>query len=392
MKSVVVEAFEISEAVESGARELGVSIDDVEFEIVSAARSAWFGLKRVPARVRVSLCENEEIAPKMPSVRSPYTGAEVVRDKSKKPLVDRRRRSGSVSAAYTGVERRHTQEAGYVLADESTLPEQAEPVAARAEPTAKKAWSEVSAQGAAASSEQSEDIIRRTNETIEYLSTVVKLMKVEDLTLGIEYIRGKKVGLSFNGKNASQIIGHRGETLDALQLIASVRINNYPGEFIKLDINSDNYRQQRESSLKSLAQRLSRQALRTGKVIKLEPMNSYERRIIHSVISDIVGVSSVSEGEAWARHIIIIPEKKPVPDTGRTPKPPKKNFNYRGSRSVATRIDDSEFFADASLGVPLVSGEARDTKQSEPVKPATKTAGSSELYTKISVNDMGGVQ
>lgn len=136
-----------------------------------------------------------------------------------------------------------------------------------------------------------------------------------NLNLDIEEkVKPDEICYYINGENASQVIGHRGETLDALQYIMSQIINkdNSYDEHIRVTIDADFYRERRKRTLISLAKKLARQAKNTHSRIELEPMNSYERRIIHSAIHDIEKVTTISEGEGKERHIVVLPEEEKI--------------------------------------------------------------------------------
>lgn len=126
-----------------------------------------------------------------------------------------------------------------------------------------------------------------------------------------------------DGDDLSIVIGRRGETLDALQYLASLAANNGGGHY-KISLNVGNYREKREETLISLANRISAQVLRTGKSRTLEPMNPYERRIIHTAVQAIEGVVSNSFGEGLGRRIVISIEGAEV-------KPPRFNDRRRSS-------------------------------------------------------------
>ena len=108
-----------------------------------------------------------------------------------------------------------------------------------------------------------------------------------------------------DSKGSGAVIGRRGETLDALQYLSSLVANRIEGDYIRVSLDSCGYREKREETLKGLAERISEKARKTGKSTVLEPMNPYERRIIHSVVSKIEGVNSKSIGEEPYRKIVI---------------------------------------------------------------------------------------
>lgn len=119
--------------------------------------------------------------------------------------------------------------------------------------------------------------------------------KLEDDVLHIE-IQGKNMGI---------IIGRRGETLDALQYLTSLTINKGKDQYTRVVLDTENYRSKREKTLQQLAERLARKVERTNKKVMLEPMNPYERRIIHSHLQDHPKVSTYSKGEDPYRKVVI---------------------------------------------------------------------------------------
>ena len=129
-----------------------------------------------------------------------------------------------------------------------------------------------------------------------------------------------------DGEGLGVVIGHRGETLDALQYLAGLAANN-GGGYYKVSLNIGNYREKREQTLVALANRVSEQVLRTGRNRTLEPMNPYERRIIHTAVQNIDGVISNSVGEGSGRRVVIAIEGSEI----RAPK------NDRGGRGRGGR-------------------------------------------------------
>lgn len=120
-------------------------------------------------------------------------------------------------------------------------------------------------------------------------------------------------GISFTleGNGAGSLIGRRGDTLDALQYLTSMVANRGDKDYVRLTIDTCGYREKRRKALQDLAQRISKSVLRTGRSVALEPMNPYERRIIHSAVTEIEGVSSHSSGEEPNRKVIITNDSAP---------------------------------------------------------------------------------
>jgi spoIIIJ-associated protein len=107
------------------------------------------------------------------------------------------------------------------------------------------------------------------------------------------------------GDSVSIIIGHRGETLDALQYLVSLVANKGEIDFKRITIDTGSYREKREATLTSLAKRIALEAVKTRKSQALEPMNPYERRIIHTAVQDVIGAASWSVGDEPNRKVVI---------------------------------------------------------------------------------------
>ena len=107
------------------------------------------------------------------------------------------------------------------------------------------------------------------------------------------------------GENMSMLIGRRGETLDALQYLTSLYVNRGQEGYTRVTLDTENYRAKREEALTRLANRMANRAVKTGRKVVLEPMNPYERRILHSALQKNENVSTHSEGEEPNRHVVI---------------------------------------------------------------------------------------
>ncbi len=137
------------------------------------------------------------------------------------------------------------------------------------------------------------------------------------------------------GEDASHVIGYRGETLDAIQYL-TLTVLNQGKQFKKVVVNTGNYREKRELTLITLANRLAEKAYRTGRKVALEPMNPFERRIIHSALQDSAKATTTSEGEDPNRHVVIIPKNVRVQqsqtggsDFKKKGAPKFKSFGYK---------------------------------------------------------------
>ncbi len=142
---------------------------------------------------------------------------------------------------------------------------------------------------------------------VAYLTVLLQKLGCSDIAIRVA-VRDNSASLYLSGEGLGVVIGRRGETLDALQYLCSLAANSANG-YYKITINIGNYRERRQTALVSLARRTANQVLRTGRNRTLEPMNPYERRIIHTTIQDIEGVTSSSVGEGSGRRVVIYSEK-----------------------------------------------------------------------------------
>ncbi len=152
----------------------------------------------------------------------------------------------------------------------------------------------------------------------EYLKKVLAQMGMNSVNIEITEEENGAL-LSLSGEDIGFIIGHRGETLDALQYLAGLVANHIDNSYYRITLDIGNYREKRRETLDILGKKMAARAVKTGRNASLEPMNPYERRIIHTAVQTVEGAKSWSEGEELARHVVIGPE------AGERPYP-RKNF------------------------------------------------------------------
>ena len=129
------------------------------------------------------------------------------------------------------------------------------------------------------------------------------------LKCGVSVEREREnIVVKISGEDAGSVIGYRGEVLDAVQYMALWIANKSVKEFIRVSLDAEGYRKKRTDTLRTLAERLARKALKTHRREALEPMNPYDRRILHTALTDFDGVETVSEGEGHNRHVVIVPK------------------------------------------------------------------------------------
>ena len=181
-----------------------------------------------------------------------------------------------------------------------------------AEPAAPAAEQTPAAQQPAEAAEEAEEVEEpivieenaKVKAAVDYLREVITLMGVENVTFSAVQ-KGEATIIRLDGEKLGALIGRRGETMESLSYLASLVANRLEGDYIKLGLDVAGYRDKRESDLTALAQRIGAKVRKTGRSFAMEPMNPYERRIIHSAISKMEGVRSESKGEGRDRRVVI---------------------------------------------------------------------------------------
>ena len=348
---------------------LGVQADDlnVSYEVLEMPQKTGFlGLKTTPAKVCVSVEEPD--APAAPAA-APAPAAEAAPVQETAP---------EVPAA--------------------PVEEPAAPVEAPAAEVEQPAAEQAAPAAAAAADEETEVPIvieenAKVKAAVEYLQEVIAKMGVENVTFSAVQ-KGEATIIRLDGEHLGALIGRRGETMESLSYLASLVANRLEGDYIKLGLDVAGYRDKRESDLTALAQRIGAKVRKTGRSFAMEPMNPYERRIIHSAISKMEGVRSESKGEGRDRRVVIYStapdaqtentygERRPRggrPGNGRRPGGNRnggyrggsrsehgdRNGNrggYRGSRNGGNR-------GPRPSGVPERTYAPRDAEDAAPVAP-----------------------
>ena len=182
-----------------------------------------------------------------------------------------------------------------------------------------KARVEIAAKGEMPVAEETETVSAVSSEnatdgerTVAFLEGLFELLNVTACTELVS--EGDKVEINVTAANTTAIIGKHGAMLDAIQTLAGAVANTGRDDYKRVVVDCENYRENREATLNKLSENLAQKAIRLGKKIKLEPMNPYERRIIHAALSEREGVSTQSEGKEPNRYIVIVPDILEDPD------------------------------------------------------------------------------
>lgn len=283
-------AKSIEEALERALNEMMLTRDDIEYEVITQPSNGFLGIGRRDAVIRVKKKVIEELKDIVADIKEERRAAQaeqpVAEPAPQAPVVE----VAPVEESAPEVEEQNEPEAvaETVVTEE---PKATEPVADKAPQKAadkKAALAEAEEKGRA------------------FLAKIFTEMGL-DVTIDVKEKNGY-LTFDLKGKNLGILIGRRGDTLDSLQFLLNLVINDKNGAKIKGIIDIENYRAKREETLIGLSHKLAAKARKTGQKVVLEPMNPQERRIIHMALQNDRRVSTYSEGEEPYRKVVIVPE------------------------------------------------------------------------------------
>ena len=310
IKEVTATGADVNAAIDSGALLLGTSREEVQFEIVSLPKKGFLGIKQYPAKVRVWIEVPEEKQQKPAAPKSAAPASAPAPQRTERPQHEQRENRENRAPKPQRENRAPKAEApAPAVRPVATLPEEAMP--AEVEPTA--------------------EVRAKVEKAAAYVKDILTQMGLTDVELTPRYY-AENVRLQLTGTGIGSVIGRRGETLDSLQYLASLAANRGEGDYIRLNIDSGNYREKRARTLEALARKLANQAVRSGKSTTLEPMNPYERRIIHGAVSSVRGATSSSIGVEPNRRVVISAIDAPKREAGARPEGARPEGGNRGNR------------------------------------------------------------
>ena len=284
MKFIESSAKTMQEAISQGLEKLGVSLGDVTIDILDEGSKGLFGLIGAKAaRVRLTVKEDDAAGEILSSLKA---ASEPAKPKARQP-----------KAAPAPDQ----QPSG------KPTPKPAEKKIAEKKPARKpepKTEAPVRAERRADRGDLNPLDEEAEGKALEFLTQITKLMGV-DVSIEVKRDEEQNIRVDMQGDTLGILIGRRGETLDALQYLASLYINKGREGYTRITLDTENYRAKREEALTRLANRMANRAVKTGRKVVLEPMNPYERRILHSALQQNDAVATHSEGEEPNRHVVI---------------------------------------------------------------------------------------
>ncbi len=305
MRSVESSAKTMEEAVTQGLEKLGVSFADVKIDILDEGSKGFLGiLGGKPVVVRLTVREDAEGGE---DVLSSVGLEEAVKEPEQKPA---RKRAPKAKAEKPAAEAKPEKPAAQ---EKAAQPDKA-PKAGKPAKPAKSEKAPAERKQAAPKAEKPApapeavqppaDAEAPEGRAFTFLTDVTRLMGVE-VTINARRDEEGNVRVDMFGDTLGILIGRRGETLDALQYLTSLYVNKGSEDYIRVTLDTENYRAKREEALRRLANRMANRAVKTGRKVVMEPMNPYERRILHSALQQNDAVTTHSEGEEPNRHVVI---------------------------------------------------------------------------------------
>ena len=285
-----------NEAITKACIELGVSSDQLDIQVVSEGSSGFFGFGSKPAIIKVrriqETAEDAEIEKIVDSVK---LGSFKEEKKAPKPVSRQ-----NTKPSYKPEKK---EEPAKEVKEKTEEPKEKQP-----KPVKEKTFREKPVKPAREIEVISdpEEIREIEERALVFLKEVFTSMDLGEVQITSKYnTKDGCLEVDFEGQDMGILIGKRGQTLDSLQYLTSLVVNKGKSTYIRVKLDTEDYRRRRKETLENLARGIAYKVKKTRKPVVLEPMNPYERRIIHSALQGNKFVETVSEGEEPYRHVVV---------------------------------------------------------------------------------------
>ena len=286
MEYIEVTGKSVDEAITNACLKLEISSDKIEYEVIDKGSNGLFGIfnskpAKIKARVKSGVDSVDEEFKEFEKNEKKVINEtiEVKKEASKKEAVK----------AEKAVEVKDNTAEHKALATENTMEADKEETAVKAEPKAVLS---------------NEEIESRINNFLNDMFEAMEISVEVKITFDTED-KEECINVELKGGNMGVLIGKRGQTLDSIQYLTSLVVNKGKEKYVRIKVDTENYRQRRKDTLESLAKNIAYKVKRSRRSVALEPMNPYERRIIHSALQNDKFVSTKSEGEEPFRHVVV---------------------------------------------------------------------------------------
>ena len=304
-----------SEAITKACIELGISSDQLDIQVVSEGSSGFFGIGSKPAIIKVrkieTVSDEEEIKEIVDTVKVEAIKEDENRKKAPKPMKKQAPRQEEKKEPKKADLAKEPKEKPVKPAKEKTYKER--PVKERQPKETEGTVKERQPKERPVKPSKPVEVITDPQEIKEIEERAIVFLKdvFASMDLGEVEITSKYnttdgcLEVDFEGEDMGILIGKRGQTLDSLQYLTSLVVNKGKSNYIRVKLDTEDYRRRRKETLENLARGIAYKVKKTRKPVVLEPMNPYERRIIHSSLQGNKYVETISEGEEPYRHVVV---------------------------------------------------------------------------------------
>ena len=300
MDYIEVSGKNVDEALTNALIQLETTSDKVEYEVIEKGSSGFLGMFNKPAVIRVRK-KAEEVEETVETVKKP----------SKKYSDSKNNNYKDGKKKFKSDDKKDVKPAAKAEVKPEVKPEVK---SADVKPVDVKSESDNNVE---TKTESSKYTTVMPNEEIErrittFLTDMFKAMGFE-VTIKVSFDDPECVYVDLSGPNMGVLIGKRGQTLDSIQYLTSLVVNKGKDKYVRIKLDTEDYRNRRKETLESLARNIAYKVKRTRRPVSLEPMNPYERRIIHSALQNDKFVSTKSEGEEPFRHVVVFLDREKNP-------------------------------------------------------------------------------
>ena len=282
MSYIDVSGKTVEEALAKALAQLNMDRDDVSVRVLERAKSGFLGLGASPAVIRVTYGEEMEEAPTEPVRPEPIAEPQPAAPRAERP-----------------------QRSERPAKQDKPRPPKSEKPKAEPKPEAKEDLPEIERPASLTPAPLGEEVDDAKAQAIkQFLTGLLRQMEAEAEIRGYQPEKGRYKVL-LEGKNLGALIGRRGETLDAIQQLTSYAVNRSGDRRCRIQLDAENYRERREQSLCRLAEKMAEKAVRYRRNVTMEPMNAYERHVIHTALQETPYVTTYSTGVDPNRRVII---------------------------------------------------------------------------------------
>lgn len=291
MEYIEVTGKSVEEAITNACTKLGIPSSKLDYEVIEKGSSGLFGLfNSKPAKIKArekseetddSVKEEAKVEVKTETKAEAKTEVK----KEAKPETKKEFKPETKKEVKAEVKTEVKRESESDVMDETKEEPKSEPFSA----------------------EQKEEIKKQINAFLDNMFGAMNMTVNVDITFDDDE---NSVNIDLSGDNMGVLIGKRGQTLDSIQYLTSLVINKNSDKYVRIKLDTENYRKRRKETLESLAKNIAYKVKRSRRPVSLEPMNPYERRIIHSALQSDKFVSTRSEGEEPFRHVVVYLERE----------------------------------------------------------------------------------